>query len=913
MKTTSYKLLITCFILMLCAQLSRAQIQVPNAQTYYYLVHSSGKVAAENTDGRTILQNAATGNSQKLQFVSDGAGYYWLKLAGQQKYISLSGSWNTYFVADNSVDATKYAIEIVSASYIRLKCKANGKYLGADNTAAGSSVFSDKSGTDNNHYWYISEQFPIPESGLIQYNISANATYDKPFEGWGVSLCWWAGMCGKWDDAKIDEIVDWLVSPNGLNYNIFRYNIGGGDDPLNRNCTLHHMANGKGIRAEMDGFKSASNAPYDWSKDAAQRKIMLKIKAKRPDAIFEAFSNSAPYYMTYSGCCAGNKDASQDNVKPEYYSDFAHYLVDVCKHYKDTYNIEFKTLDPFNEPVTNFWGANGGQEGCHFSTASQIAFLKILEPVLKSSGLKTSISAADETSVPQAVTDYTAYASSNILNLMSQWNVHTYSADNKSRANVRSQSTFYQKTLWMSEVGSGGTGISGNLNLAKKLMDDMRYIRPEAWIDWQYMEEANDQWCLIKGSFANQTYQRVKNYYVRQQFSKYIAPGSKIVFVPNPQVLAAVNPAGNALVVVFLNNTSSAVHHKVELSQFNSIGRSISATRTSATENNAAITDFTLSGSTISIDLPDNSISTVVIPIGASTADKTIQTDVPYLIMARSANLLLQSSGTSVTINDFHYGDSTQMWKLTPSGNGYTISNLAGSTLTDNGGYYIIPSATKGNGQVFTLESIGDDHYKILSSSSGKALDLEGESNVLGTKVGLYAYGSNPAVAHRQWLLYPLPAQESPIAVQTVHLSAGWNLISTNVRPLDSTIATLFSGLDLAEIKTMDAFWRDGQLDYLNTLQSVTSGEGYLVKMNAAGDLKLIGTPNRDGSKNLGGLHAGWSLIGSPYQTATLMAGVLSSKFLSVKDLEGFLIPNNSQSTIDSFEPGKGYFLQLGN
>lgn len=33
---------------------------------------------------------------------------------------------------------------------------------------------------------------------------------------------------------------------------------------------------------------------------------MLKIIEKRPDAIFEAFSNSAPWWMTYSGCCAGN-------------------------------------------------------------------------------------------------------------------------------------------------------------------------------------------------------------------------------------------------------------------------------------------------------------------------------------------------------------------------------------------------------------------------------------------------------------------------------------------------------------------------------------------------------------------------------------------------------------------------------
>ena len=26
-------------------------------------------------------------------------------------------------------------------------------------------------------------------------------------------------MCGKWSDEKIDEIVDWMVSPTGLNYN----------------------------------------------------------------------------------------------------------------------------------------------------------------------------------------------------------------------------------------------------------------------------------------------------------------------------------------------------------------------------------------------------------------------------------------------------------------------------------------------------------------------------------------------------------------------------------------------------------------------------------------------------------------------------------------------------------------------
>ena len=133
-------------------------------------------------------------------------------------------------------------------------------------------------------------------------------------------------MCGKWDDKKIDQIVEWLVSPTGLNYNIFRYNIGGGDDPLNRHCTLHHMGKGKGLRAEMEGFKDSTEDVYHWDRDAAQRKIMLKIRERRPDAIFEAFSNSAPYYMTFSGCVAGNVNGGDDNLRPEYYEEFAHYL-----------------------------------------------------------------------------------------------------------------------------------------------------------------------------------------------------------------------------------------------------------------------------------------------------------------------------------------------------------------------------------------------------------------------------------------------------------------------------------------------------------------------------------------------------------------------------------------------------------
>ncbi len=760
------------FVLLVFTPLfAQSQVTKPDPAVKYFLFHTSGNVLGSASDGKATIQSALTNNTQLLQFVSDGAGYYWIKLANQQKYLALSGSWNTYFVTDSTTDASKYALEKVSSVFSRLKCKSNGKYLGTDNTAAGSSVFSDKSGADGNHYWYISEKAIIIPIDTAKYLVNPAAAYTKPFEGWGVSLCWWANMCGKWSDANIDQIVDWLVSPTGLNYSIFRYNIGGGDDPLNRNCTLHHMGSGKGLRAEMEGFKDSASADYNWSRDAAQRKIMLKIKEKRPDAVFEAFSNSAPYYMTFSGCCAGNTSASSDNLKPQYYSDFAQYLVDVCKFYKDSFNLEFKTLEPFNEPVTSFWGANGGQEGCHFETASQIQFLKVLAPKLKASGLNTVISASDETSVDQAVTDLKTFATDGTaLGLIGQVNTHTYSASNMARTNLRALSTAYHLPLWMSEVGSGGSGIGGNLSMVQKLMDDIRYIQPEAWVDWQYMEENNDQWCLIKGVFSTQTYQRVKNYYVRQQLSRYIRKGSRFISIPNDQMLAALNPSGDSLILVTLNNSAFQVFHQVDVRMLHLSGQPLNVTRTSETENNSPVTNYVLKDSFLILNMPRYSITTVVIPLsGSVVVDQSLQTGTPYLIVPRSANLPIRATNESVSIDAFTYGDSNQLWTLTTVGSGYSIRNLAGRTLTDAGVYNSVASTSPTlSGQTFKIESVGDGSYKIVSQRTSNVLDLSGGSNVVGTKVGFYAYGSNPAVSNRQWMFFlppSVPSAQSPSAL----------------------------------------------------------------------------------------------------------------------------------------------------
>ena len=431
------------------------------------------------------------------------------------------------------------------------------------------------------------------------------------WDGWGVSLCWWAGQCGKWDDEKVDEIIDWLVSPDGLNYSHFRYNIGGGDDPQNRNCELHHMGKGKGLRAEMEGFKDFTGDQFHWERDSAQRRIMLKIKEKRPDAVFEAFSNSCPYYMTYSGCVAGNKDGSKDNLKREYYEEFAHYLVDVCKHYKEAYGIEFKTLEPFNESATSYWYQNGSQEGCHFDYSSQIAFLRVLAPILEASGLSTIISASDETSVEHSIKAIQAYKQAGVLPLVGQWNTHTYQGDTKQRIRLSALVQEAGKPFWMSETGSGGKGLEGNLKMAQRLFDDIRYLQPEAWFDWQYMEERSDQWCVINGSFQGQIYRKVKNYFVRQQCSRFIKRGYDILQTDCSQLLAAISEARDTLTLVLLNEGEETTHNiQIQKSKF----KKAKVYRTSASEDMAVVKDgFRLKNNTLSIVLPKQSITIIVL------------------------------------------------------------------------------------------------------------------------------------------------------------------------------------------------------------------------------------------------------------------------------------------------------------
>jgi len=759
-----------------------------------YIIHSSGNVLGKGSENRAVILKNDDANLKPLRLAKQSDGSYIIALdVTPTLYLSLgtANGWSTYFVTD-SLDARAHYTMEEAGSYVKFKNKQTNGYLGTDDSAVGAYVYSDKNGSDTKHKWMLSDK-PVKEIKVLTHTYPISAiSYRQRVEGWGVSLCWWANMCGKWSDEKIDELIDWMVSPEGLNWNIFRYNIGGGDDPNWTNCTPHHMGNGKGLRAEMEGFQDERGGEFHWDRDAAQRKIMLKIREKRPDAIFEAFSNSCPWWMTESGCCSGNGDGGKDNLKPEYYEDFANYLVEVCKHYKEQYGIEFKTLEPFNESVTGFWYMSGVQEGCHFDYASQVKFVKVLEPILKKSGLKTVISAADETNIGLAVEGIRQFEKNDAMSLVSQWNTHTYSGDNRNRSQFGSLARAAQKTVWMSETGSGGSGIGGNLSMAKRLFDDIRYIAPEAWIDWQYMEEANDQWCFVRGKFADQTFYKVKNYYVRQQITKFIKKGYYFVDSNNEQSIAAVSPKGDSLFVVLLNNDVQTVH-RIQL-MVASVNGDIRAWRTSETEDVKEVKDFkTLENNEIEVSLPELSITTIVVPIKDTVEDDCDEMPqfafewerhfigYKYIIVPQSnANVAVAATATGMSLAPVDVTATEQMWEINfdAMNGGWQFMNGNGKYATAPQSYamYLNTKSKYGTMQCFDMIPIDRIHHRItvLKDKNLRSWDLEGQNLNAGTTVGTYAYGSSVDADTRNWRIipvYPIYNFDEPDAIENVKTS----------------------------------------------------------------------------------------------------------------------------------------------
>ena len=418
------------------------------------------------------------------------------------------------------------------------------------------------------------------------------------FEGWGTSLCWWANRVGysdKLSDLAVDAFFD---QTKGLKLNIVRYNIGGGDDPSHRHITRSD-SNMPGfaqpIRDDNGAFEVDDDGiaiyQYDWERDRNQMNVLTKICRRNPDALIEVFSNSPPYFMTWSGCSSGGSGSHKDNnLRPEYVPVFAEFLADVVKHMREDLHIKLNSIDPFNEPSSGYWGAySNKQEGCDIKDNNLKSRIIVeLDKALRKRGVRDGIllAVADETSMDLSIDTYRAL-SPEAKKAVDRINTHSYGGSR--RAELQALAKAEKKHLWMSEVD--GTGLVGGqaagdmgspLWLATRIITDMNDMMPSAWVIWLVVDRHRSNFnrmelnnTSLRGAYwGTGIFDHIeekllvgKRYYAFGQFSRYIRPGDRII-ASSPSTLAAWNRESGRIVVVAVNGAAEERPMTFDLAAF---------------------------------------------------------------------------------------------------------------------------------------------------------------------------------------------------------------------------------------------------------------------------------------------------------------------------------------------------------
>ncbi len=405
----------------------------------------------------------------------------------------------------------------------------------------------------------------------------------QAFEGWGTALAWFANVTGRFSDPLRNELADKLYGDGGLRLNIARYNIGGGNAPetpayLRRGADVPGFWRRPEGATGNDWWNPKDEADWDWSADAGQRWWLDAIKARVPasDRIFEAFSNSPPYFMTISGRVSGNEEGLDNNLRPGFEGAFADYLVRVTTELEHRHGIVFRTLSPVNEPNTPYWFAANTQEGAHWSPDAQSRVFIAVDAALKARGLTTRISGPDETNAQTFERDW-AGLSDAAKATIDQINVHSY--ETLGKTGVRDVAAVSGKRLWMSEVDLSPTNVREDYDdmrpaiaLGEQIVSDINRLHPRAWVLWQAVEnEASDpklssDWGLIKTDYSagdTPPIHVTTKYWAYGNFTRFIRPGDRFAPSGDPDTVVAIGADGRHVVVVHVN--SGLVTRKLDL------------------------------------------------------------------------------------------------------------------------------------------------------------------------------------------------------------------------------------------------------------------------------------------------------------------------------------------------------------
>ncbi|MFE0677036.1 glycoside hydrolase [Streptomyces sp. NPDC058867] len=647
---------------------------------------------------------------------------------------------------------------------------------------------------------------PVQAHAESAVTVTPDPSYaHEEFEGWGTSLVWFANATGDYPPAIREKLARLLFGDDGLALNIARYNIGGGNAP---DVTDYLRAGGavegwwnapEGTTREDTDWWSADDKA-DWNKDADATQRWWVDRIKNDIDHWETFSNSPPWFMTVSGYVSGGFNSSADQLKTESVDDFAAYLAGATRLLEKSEGIEVDTIDPFNEPNTNYWGTTlgangepvgGRQEGAHIGPALQQQVLAALPAALKKAKVKADISAMDETNPSTFATNWNSY-SQEIKDVVDQMNVHTYGTGQ--RTTVRDLAKAADKPLWMSEVegdwgdGQSFTDMRPGLGLAQRIVDDLRELEPTAWVFWQPVEDYDNMkpggesakggnWGSIQLPFSCTSTDTLETcpiytntkFDTARNFTHFIKPGDRLIQVDDTSSAAAVTKDGKGASLVHVNSTTEARTVTLDLSKFRTIKRdaTVTPTVTSADGKLQRQAPVRVVDGRATYTVPAQSVTSFAVK-GVSGVAK----DAGLFSKGHSYTLTGVQSGKAVTVaaNGTNLvigsanGTVAQEWQLdarygrTGNRQRYVFANPAeGERLAVRDNVPVVEPDTgeRDPATEWILSSTGDGTWTLVNVATGRLLEVGGQATGEGAAVTTWQANSG---SNQRWRITDVTA-----------------------------------------------------------------------------------------------------------------------------------------------------------
>jgi O-glycosyl hydrolase len=413
------------------------------------------------------------------------------------------------------------------------------------------------------------------------------------FQGWGVSLCWWANVVGGYSNR--DAYADMVF--NTLKLNIVRYNIGGGENPNGSNFIQ--------FRACIPGYEP-SRGVWNWNSDANQR-WMLKAALARGVNRVEAFANSPPYWMTVSGSVTGGHDGAS-NLMVSNEQDFVSYLAEVIQHLSQSDGVTFDTITPLNEPSSAWWKYGGHQEGCHVDADQQNRLIILLRDELNKRDIPALIDAPEDNDEQSGINDLENYTRQ-ALKAVGQISTHTYGANNP--ADLKSLATHLHKPLRQTEYGDADwTGMK----MARRIHNDLAGLRPLSWCYWQAADY--DGWGLLYNQLDEdgaQNFFATRKFYTFEQFTRFLRPGCNLIACDDRNSIAGYDSASQTLAIVTVNDSLANFTVTYDLSNFTATGNTAQCFRTSRNEDCNELAHLIVNKQSFVSMIPARSVTTFVL------------------------------------------------------------------------------------------------------------------------------------------------------------------------------------------------------------------------------------------------------------------------------------------------------------